>query len=215
MKLDAAFRRAWGRPLTRQESERIGRLREAFDIGENDAFLTIAAVLEFYDGIYRQYPDRCAEAVAEAFRKHGPLPSPGSRESATGSGAPAPASSARDATQRELRWIAILALAVTAAVLVGVLGMAVGATIQARGALPCWAPTGSSVPSTLASVVLRAPAGWIVLLSLWVPACSAAAWGWTRGRNVSRTARERGLGWAALVAVGLALPGWLLLLSRL
>ena len=195
--LQAALRRAWGREPTRIELERILRVREAFDIGENDAFLTIAAVLEFYDALYRQYPDRCAEATRRAIREG--LHSPGS------------SSNARVPSGNDLEFdrVTIACLGAAFSVLLGALGMAVGA----RGA-PFWLDgrPRTAVAGAVSSV-LGAPAGWILLLVMLVPVGYAGFRGCARARRAASEWRERALGAAAASGVGLALVGWLVLLA--
>jgi hypothetical protein len=90
--------------------------------------------------------------------------------------------------------------------------MVVGAELAA-GRHPCWVP--KTAVESVALNLLGAPAGWIVLLVLFVPALYAAAWGWARGRDATRSTRERWIGWGALTAVTSALAIWLLLLSQL
>jgi hypothetical protein len=63
---EAAFLKAWGRAPSPLSVERLQRLQDAFGVGENDGLVTIAMVLEFYDQLYRQYPDECAEAARHA-----------------------------------------------------------------------------------------------------------------------------------------------------
>jgi hypothetical protein len=65
---EAAFQRAWGRAPSGASVERLRRLQEALGIGENDGLVTIAMVLEFYDELYREYPDQCAEAARHALQ---------------------------------------------------------------------------------------------------------------------------------------------------
>jgi hypothetical protein len=63
---EATFQRAWGRAPSAVSVERLRRLQEALGVGENDGLVTIAMVLEFYDQLYRQYPDQCADAARQA-----------------------------------------------------------------------------------------------------------------------------------------------------
>src|SRR5690349_20739148 len=109
---------------------------------------------------------------------------------------------APETSVRELHLIAIAGLGTAFSVLFGAGCMALGASIQGRGGLPCWTPRGSGFAHTLAAVVLSAPAGWIVPLVLAVPAFYAAAWGWTRGRDPERNRAERVAGWLTVGSVG-------------
>lgn len=194
--LEATLRKAWGRDPTRLELERIQRLRDAFGIGDNDAFLTIAAVLEFYDGLYRRYPDRCAEAAQRAIRQC--LHSPAIGSKLTHSNA-----------DPELHRVMLACVATAFSVLLCAVSMVVGA----RGA-PFWAVERSgSMVSTAAATILGAPAGWVVLIVLVVPAGYAGAWGWARARSAEGLARVAGV--AAIAGVACGVAGWLALIACL
>jgi hypothetical protein len=184
---EAAFLKAWGREPSRLERERLRRLREAFAIDENDALLTIAMVLEFYDGIYRLYPEKCADAVrrvvSEGRSPAATLPSPAPTQ-------PAP----RAGSERAITgWITLGGLLTTFMLLVGV-GIAIGVALVAP-------------PGYLVS--LASPAAWIVAT---IPLVYVGAWGWSRVRGATSRSNERRLGWAALTATGVAVVAWLLLL---
>src|SRR3954465_10054419 len=55
MKFETAFAKAWGRDPTSLEIERVRRVCDAFEVRDNDALLSIAGLLQFYDGNYRQF----------------------------------------------------------------------------------------------------------------------------------------------------------------
>lgn len=63
---ETTFQKAWGRAPSAASLARLRRLQEALGVAENDGLVTIAMVFEFYDDLYRQYPDQCAEAAREA-----------------------------------------------------------------------------------------------------------------------------------------------------
>jgi len=63
---ETTFQKAWGRAPSAASLVRLRRLQEALGVAENDGLVTIAMVFEFYDDLYRQYPDQCAEAAREA-----------------------------------------------------------------------------------------------------------------------------------------------------
>jgi hypothetical protein len=155
--LETAFLKAWGRPPTRIERERIQRLRDAFSIDENDAFLTIVMVLEFYDGVFRLYPDKCAAAVRVTIKECL------SRLAAPPSPTPAPHLSTSIADKAS-DWIALGGLVITFMVLVGV-GMVTGAALVAQ----------SKGLTSLAGT-----AAWLVPVIVLV---YGGAWGWQRLRR--------------------------------
>lgn len=199
MNLDTAFTKALGRMPTSEERDRLRRLRDAFEIRDNDALWALVGVHEFYNVLLRQYPDKCFEAVSKAMR--GRLPSP-----------PAGPRGPDDVARRELYWLTLVGLVIAYSALLGSLAMAVGNSLPS-GQQPCW--VAKTAAGSVAANLLGAPSGWIVLLVLLVPALYAAAWGWARGRDAGKTWRERSKGWSTLAAVGLSLVSWLLLLSAL
>jgi len=195
---EAAFAKAWGREPTRLERERIRRLQSAFAIEENDALLTIAMVLEFYDGVFRLYPGRCADSASDAVKRwlesaeaKAILQKAVTLPCAAGEPSPTPAlptmaaaSSTAD-SRRELYWVTLGGLATASSAISGALGMVVGSSVSARPS--CWA----SASNSLAVQLLGAPMGWVVFLSLIVPAYYWASWGWRRGSDSKQTRRER------------------------
>ncbi len=185
---EAAFRKAWGREPSRLERERLRRLREAFAIDENDALLTIAMVLEFYDGIFRLYPEKCADAVRRVISEdRSPAATPPSPAAAP----PAQRSSGTEHPVTD--WITLGGLLTTFMLLVGV-GIALGVALVAP-------------PEYLVS--LASPAAWSFAA---IPVAYVGAWGWSRIRHATSSSDERRLGWAALTATGVAVLAWVLLL---
>jgi hypothetical protein len=199
MNLESAFAKALGRAPTRDEAERLRRLRDAFGIRDNDALWIIVLVLERYDALYRTYPDETVRAVEKTLRtwRNQPL------------------ESALPGPTRELCLVTLVGFLVAFSVLLGAASMALGAMLQSRGTLPCWAFEGTSIQGHIISVVLGAPAGWIVFLVLIVPALYAGGWGWGRAKDAKRTLRERMLGAAGVAALLGVIVGWLMLLGSL
>lgn len=158
---------------------------------------TIAAVLEFYDALYRRYPDQCANAAQKAIRES--LCSP--RWCLKGSDNPG--------SDREAQRVTLACIGAAFSVLIAALGMAVGS----RGA-PLWTVghSGSPVAAGIASV-LGAPAGWVILVVLLVPAGCAAVQGCDRARQVGSAWQDRARGAAIVAAVALVVTGWLVLLA--
>lgn len=221
---EEAFCRAWGREPSRAERERLRRLQTAFEIDENDALLTIAMVLEFYDGHFRVYPSKCADAASfgvkrwlespegvAAIQRALAAPSSASARSSSPALTGASPDMLSSEARRELYWVTLGGLATASSALCGAFGMVVGARLS--GQHPCWvAPSAAS--SVIANLV-GAPTGWVVFLALFVPAYYAARWGWQQGCDRQRAQRERWLGWVALVAVAASVLGWVMLISRL
>jgi hypothetical protein len=222
MSPEEAFRRAWGREPARAELERLRRLQNAFEIDENDALLTIAMVLEFYESHFRVYPGKCADAASNGIKRW--LESSegiatlqraaGGRRSSSDAASPALSGAAPDAlsseARREIYWVTLGGLATATSAVSGALGMVVGAA--SAGRYPCWVPQDAA--TSVAANVVGAPMGWLVLLALLVPSYYAARWGWCRGRESHRRSSERSLGWASFAAVVISTIGWAVLIVR-
>lgn len=69
MKFESAFEKAWGRRPSADELVEIQRVKDGFDVQDNDALLTIAGLLLWYRREYRRIPDQCAEAVRQALNE--------------------------------------------------------------------------------------------------------------------------------------------------
>ena len=67
MKFETAFEKAWGRKPTPLEIERVRLVCDAFEVRDNDALLSIAGLLEFYDGNYRQFGGQFLKALDARF----------------------------------------------------------------------------------------------------------------------------------------------------
>lgn len=219
--VESVFARALGRVLSDEERTRLLRLKDAFDLRPNDPLWVCAMMHESYDSIFRQYPALCAEAVRRSMKES--LASlegmaaalRGARSLAPGGHHfPAALESRRQSQEssRELSFVTLGGFATASLVLVGAVCFAAGASMQARG-LPFWVRPSPSALSVALGAILGAPAGWIVFVALFVPAVYAGTWGWCRGQDVRRTARDRRLGWAACAAVSTAIVGWFVMVS--
>jgi len=195
---EAAFFKAWGREPSRAERERIRRLQTAFAIDENDALLTIAMVLEFYDGIFRLYPGKCADAVKQAMKESGLHAAAAHVPTSASSSLPSPAPSppphpSAPSDPRAHDWVTLGGLTATFMILFGA-GIAIGAALgQRHGEL----------------AALASPAACIVAP---LPLVYVGTWGWGRIAGATRSSKERRLGWVAVTAAGMAAFAWLLLL---
>jgi hypothetical protein len=190
---EAAFFKAWGREPSRTERERIRRLQTAFAIDENDALLTIAMVLEFYDGIFRLYPGICAAAVKQALQES--LPQAAAAVKAppnTSAALPSPASSPPSRCSSGNDWVTLGGLTATFLVLFGA-GVAIGAALAERLAY-------------LASL-----AGPAARFAVPIPLVFVGTWGWARIRDARRL-QERRRGWIAVTTAVVVIVAWLLLL---
>jgi hypothetical protein len=215
---EAAFVKAWGRQPTPLEVERLRRLREAFSIDENDALLTIAMVLEFYDGVFRLYPAKCGEATRNAVELW--LRSSEGRAALLNAVRPTaaarplalPRAEGGDAeARRELFWVVVGCIGMATSAFSTALGMRVSAALS--GSYPCWVPTDAA--SSLAVNLLGAPMGWLVAWAMLVPCAWGTIWGWRRGRNSALSVWQRAAGWSLVTAIGIAGVAWCFLLWQL
>lgn len=225
MKFETAFANAWGRAPTRAEVARAQRVCDAFEVRDNDALKAIVGLLEFYDSQYRSYPGRCAEAASASVKQwfgsadgeaafFRALHAAAGSVSALPSPArpiPSPNAVVETAARRELYWVTLGGLATASNAIAGGLGVIVGTGLS--GGHPCWVPRDAA--SSVAATLIGAPLGWVVFLSLLVPAHYGAVWGWRCGRDRNRTAQERWLGWAALATIACFVLGWAGLITRL
>jgi hypothetical protein len=221
VKFETAFQRAFGRYPTRSEVEEVERICDAFGMQDNDALKHIAALLGFYHAHLRLYPGQCLTGVQQWFGSPEGCAALGkalrAASSSTEGGSsteprPAPAfppplpSAVSDARH----WVTLGGLATASNAFSGALGMLVGAALSGRQ--PCWVPRYGTDLITIALV--GAPMGWVVLLSLIVPAYLGASWGWRCGVDLRRSLGERGIGWAACGSIAIFVMAWATLITR-
>jgi hypothetical protein len=196
---EEAFRRAWGREPARSEIERIHRLKTAFQIDDNDAFVTIAMVLEFYDGHFKVYPERCASAAAAAVRQW--LQSPEGAAVLQRMLSKFRPSYAVPSNTRKLPHESTARAPASFPVLLGV--FVAGAVTG--GAAAALALAGFS------TVAIGRLAAWLIVP---VVAAYVGAWGWQLARDCNRPSHHRWGGWAALIAACASIAVWLVLVGR-
>jgi len=56
----SSFERLLGRAATESEREQLRRVQTALDIGDNDALWIVIFALQYYEGLYRQFPKAIA-----------------------------------------------------------------------------------------------------------------------------------------------------------
>lgn len=216
MNIETALAKALGRMPTAEERERLLRLREAFDIRDNDALWALVGVNEFYNSLLRQYPDKCAVAARQAMREcwaSGTVSRPPNGQSTLPAPAPARGSQSPMSAEslREQYWVIFGCMAMAACLVSSGLALFVGPTLA--GNYPCWVPR--STASSIAVSLLGAPLGWLVVVVSLVPSGYALCWGWRRGRDAALPRRSRAAGWSALAAISCIAVVWLVLLGQL
>lgn len=215
MKLEEKFAKLFGRPPEDVERQRLTRIRDALELGDNDALWAIVMALEHYDSLYRKYPEQLARETERAIDK--------SRQ-AFAAAAAADASSVHAAIAkhavRELAkkmtgrsvGTAWIAAAAAGRVAFGAICLSAGATL-AGGARPFWATRGAGAagPRAVLGLVLGAPAGWMAFALLLPAAWACAASGWELAREPAEGA-GRWVGWAMMAASVLGALGCAVLL---
>jgi hypothetical protein len=187
MKFETAFAKAWGRDPTPLEIERVRRVCDAFEVRDNDALLSIAGLLQFYDGNYRQFGGHFLKALdarfASADARLGPsiearvlqavdvrLALAEGRLSTALSGAEQRLVAAAIRRERQLPrvdWVVLGACFLVYSILLAAVGLVAGALLAAY-------------PSANFTIVLAAPVSWVLPVPLLAIAIGLAY----RRRNV-------------------------------
>ena len=216
MKFETAFLRAFGRAPTRSEVDEVERICDAFGVQDDDALKHIAALLGFYHAQLRLYPGQCVTGVQQWFGSAEgsaalgkALRAASSATERSPSPAPPPPPPPPPAVTDTRHWVTLGGLITASNTIAGALGMLVGAALSGRQ--PCWLPSGAD-PLTVGLV--GAPMGWVVLLSLMVPAYLGASWGWRCGSDSRLPTSERCVGWAAAASIAIFVLGWATLITR-
>jgi hypothetical protein len=195
-----AFGKLLGRQATREECERLHRVREVLGLADNDALWTVVLALEHYDAFFRRYPERLAEVTEEAIEK--------ARAACAMAAEGEVALVQRALADRVAETSVVLArriadkpiglhrvtLVLAAVVAFGALCMAAGY----RQALAVAPPGVPSRPRDLLELVLAMPAGWMVFALLVPAAVYGVRVGWWLARRDAKNGLERVLGWALL-----------------
>jgi hypothetical protein len=201
MLVENAFAKVLGRQPSEAERERLYRVRDALQLGENDAFWYIVMILEHYDALYAGYPVRMAQAAEEAVTK-----ARGAFEAA----ALAETAAARRMLAEEVRrvaaksagglerYTAAIAGVLASVVVFGAICMGAGLALG-RGGGQLLAPAAAGVGWPLLSGVLRMPAGWMTFALLLPGLVQLGRLGARMGR-LGETVEERAGGWG-LVSV--------------
>jgi len=204
--VESAFARVVGRAPSVVERERLYRLRDALGLRDNDAFWSIVMALEYYDRLFRVYPERLAEVTDRVVE--------GAREACAAAAAREVASvqralaqSVAETSARLARGVAERPLAVhwvttalAAVVAFGAMCVHAGYELALRGQ-PFWIVDrqhGSGVRMALASI-LAAPAGWMVLALLLPAAVHGVRFGSRLAGDPDASTSERVLGWCIVV----------------
>ena len=187
------FNALLGRPLRREDRDRLAKVRTALGIRANDAVWDVMIALDYHLQLYSAVPKQLAaereKLVADLRALQASLGERGSGVATTweprGGGKPAP-----------WAWRGQAGLLAAAAVGFGSICIAAGWAMADRGRHP-WGATGPL------GAVLGAPAGWLMFLLLLPVEVAWARAGWAAARH-REDLRVRAVGWVILAgSIGL------------
>ncbi|HEX3905177.1 MAG TPA: hypothetical protein VH853_20270 [Polyangia bacterium] len=200
------FNALLGRALSREDRDRLAKVRNALGIRANDAVWDVMIALDYHRQLYSAVPKQLAAERAKLVAEVGAL-----LESVGGRQNRAPKVGAPRGGGKSPVWPSCgqAALLAAAAVAFGAICIAAGWAMAGRGRQP-WGAAGPL------GAVLAAPAGWLIFLLLLPAAVAWARTGWAAARW-NEDLRVRAVGWlllatsiglvaAALAVLAVALP---------
>jgi hypothetical protein len=220
--LEPAFETLLGRQPTDAERARLHRIRDALHLGDNDALWLVILALEHYDGLFRTYPDRLAEATRTAL-EHARVHFAAAAEAEFARAERRLAERVAATSVALARTLAAPASPVPRIATTLALLIAFGALCTSAGAVlatsppPFWVTAGppQRIPLRILVAMLGAPAGWMAFAVLLPLGAHLAREGWRTARDPEARGRERLLAAALVVlavgsAVGCAAGLWIL-----
>ena len=210
--LETSFERVVGRVATDAERARLYRLRDALGLRDNDAFWSIVMALEYYDSLFREYPEKVAEATERAAQR---VRAPYSATAQEHLAAAASGELARRLAETPAGLHRVSA-GIAAAVAYGSLCTFAGYELAAPGK-PFWirdSVHGSGVSHVLAAV-LSLPAGWMVFTLLIPAALAGVRFGWRTASDPLANRPERIVGGCIVASCALAVGACAVLLARI
>ena len=203
--VEEAFAKVLGRQPSEDERGRLYRIRDALGLRDNDAFWYIVLVLEHYDSLYRDYPSqirdearRTIEEARRAFAVAAEVEAAKAQTALAQQVAETSVAIARKLAERPVGIHRITAM-FAGAVGFGAFCMTAGFKV-AGGERPLGWSHGDN--ASIATLVLCAPAGWMVFALALPVAFHGAKVGWNIAHEVAAEPVGRGLGWGL---VGLCL----------
>lgn len=201
--MESAFAKVIGREPSDKERESLYRIRDALGLRDNDAFWYIVMALEHYDSLYREYPKliaveagRTIENARIAFAKAAELEAARTEQLLAQKVAETSVAIAKKLAERPIAINRVTAL-FAAVVLFGSICMTAGYQLAA-GNNPIWTGRATEGRERIVTVVLRAPAGWMIFLLLVPVAGHMAMSGWKRARDHASSRHEQIEGWGLL-----------------
>jgi hypothetical protein len=183
------FSQLLGRKPTREERERLQRIKSALKLSDNDALWSVLVALEYYDSLYREYPRNIADEVRSCINAARTLQGEGGgQESSTRT-----SRGSLSATTLGPSWWLPAFLAHQ--VLFGSVCMTAGFTIGTSGHA-VWSDRPAHGAAKVLTSLLGAPSGWMMFALLLPFTVASARAGWAM--------RNRGSMHAGLVVIVLA-----------
>ena len=209
--LSSSFERLVGRKPSDGQRRHLYEVKEALQIGDNDALWSVLAALEHYEGLYSEHPARIAEvtrrALADVQRGFAEAAKVEARRAQRKLAELVAASAMKIADQRtRVARQQGVAVAAAASVLFGALCLTMGFALG-TGRIPSW--THGTGARRLISAALGAPAGWVLLLLLLPAIVRWTRNGWAAARAPQASMKERMAGWLVLGSSVVAVVGLL------
>jgi hypothetical protein len=220
--IDTLFERLVGRGATDAERERLYRLRQVLGLRDNDAFWSIVMALEHYDSLFRAYPEKLAEATAQAVENVRAACASAAREevAAVQRALAERVSETSVALARKLAdkplGLHRVTMALAAIVAFGALCVQAGYELATPGR-PFWMHAGAEASGACRALmsVLSVPAGWMVFALLVPCAIQGARFGWRMAADAFGDRRVQAVGWCIVLCCVLGAGACVLLLARL
>ena len=216
--VEEAFAKVLGRQPSEDERGRLYRIRDALGLRDNDAFWYIVLVLEHYDSLYRDYPsqirDEARRTIEEARRTFAAAAEVEAAKAQTALAQQVAETSVAIARKLAERPVGVHRITgmFAAAVAFGALCMTAGFKVAGGDRPLAWSHNGNA---SIATLVLGAPAGWMVFALALPVAFHGARVGWAMARDVAAGGLGRGLGWGLVGVCALGTGACAVALARM
>lgn len=205
--LESAFEKLLGRQPSEQEVQELYRVKNALNIGDNDALWIVLMALQSYEALYRRVPFTIGEEVRRIVAEQRNLiketaETETKRAFNSLAEAVSEASVAVAATAAESRRVLAWGWALLGLTGFGALCMLVGAVL-ATGHAPPWGirPSGGGLAAAVVATLAQTPAGWIAAIGGGA-AGAAALW---QSRAEVKAGKRLGMVASALCLIGLSI----------
>lgn len=211
-----SFRKLHGRQPTDKELQWLTTVQGALGLRENDAFWFVVMMLEHYDGLYREYPQKIADETAraiegarEAFAAAARAEAARAQRRLAEEVAKTSADIARKLAERPYRLHRVTAV-LAFLVLFGSICLAAGFKLATAGR-PFWVSDEGAYAAI--SVVLSAPAGWMAFALLLPTAVYTFRKGWADAKEEGKIFGETVVAWILVVVSAVAAAACAMMLA--